>query len=52
MRDLFDSLDFWIEDGWYVGRFPHVPGVFSQGETLADLQCNLLDAYHLMTEPL
>jgi hypothetical protein len=24
-------LQYWIDDGWYVGRLKEVPGVFSQG---------------------
>ncbi len=44
------SLDYWIEDGWYVGRLKEVPGVFSQGETLQELEINIIDAYKLMLE--
>jgi predicted RNase H-like HicB family nuclease len=36
--------------GGYVGRPKEVPGVFSQGETLAELEENIRDAYHLMME--
>ena len=25
------TLEYWIDDGWYVGRLREVPGVFSQG---------------------
>ena len=28
------TLEYWQDDGWYVGKFREVPGVFSQGETL------------------
>ena len=44
------TLEYWIDDGWYVGRLSEVPGVFSQGETLEELQENICDAYHLMME--
>ena len=44
------TLQYWIEDDWYVGRLKDVPGVFSQGRTLADLEANIRDAYRLMTE--
>lgn len=37
-------LEYWIEDGWYVGQLKDVPGVFSQGETLEELQENIKDA--------
>ena len=44
------TLDYWIDDGWYVGKLREVPGVFSQGETLEELQLNVKDAYHLVTQ--
>lgn len=44
------TLDYWIDDGWYVGKLREVPGVFSQGESLAELKVNIQDAYRLMTE--
>ena len=44
------TLEYWIEDGWYVGKLKEVPGVFSQGETLEELEENILDAYQLMIE--
>ena len=43
-------LEFWLDDGWYVGRLKGVPGVFSQGESLADLEENIRDAYRMMVE--
>lgn len=42
------TLDFWIDDGWYVGKLREVPGVFSQGKTLQELKINIKDAYDLM----
>ena len=42
------TLEYWVEDGWYVGRLKEVPGVFSQGETLDELEQNIQDAYRLM----
>jgi predicted RNase H-like HicB family nuclease len=42
------TLEYWIDDGWYVGRLKEVPGVFSQGETLEELEENIRDAYQLM----
>lgn len=41
-------LEYWIEDNWYVGHLKDVPGVFSQGETLEELQENIKDAYQMM----
>ena len=28
------TLEYWKDDGWYVGKIKEIPGVFSQGETL------------------
>ena len=47
MRRKF-TLEYWIDDGWYVGKLKEVPGVFSQGECLKDLEDNIRDAYQLM----
>ena len=44
------TLEYWLDDGWYVGRLKEVPGVFSQGETLEDLETNIRDAYQLMLD--
>jgi len=44
------TLEYWIDDGWYVGKLREVPGVFSQAETLDELEENIADAYHLMLE--
>jgi len=42
------TLEYWQDDNWYVGRLKEVPGVFSQGETLEELEGNIKDAYKLM----
>ena len=44
------TLEYWIDDGWYVGKLKEVPGVFSQGETLEELEENIKEAYQLMME--
>jgi predicted RNase H-like HicB family nuclease len=49
MTRLF-TLEYWIDDEWYVGRLKEVPGVFSQGETLEELEENIRDAYELMMD--
>lgn len=49
MRRTF-SLEYWIDDDWYVGRIKEIPGVFSQGESLDELEENIKEAYHLMME--
>jgi predicted RNase H-like HicB family nuclease len=43
-------LEYWIDDGWFVGRLQRVPGVFSQGASLAELEENICDAYRMMLE--
>jgi len=42
------TLEYWIDEGWYVDRLKEIPGVFSQGETLEELEDNIRDAYKLM----
>ena len=44
------TLDYWRDERWYVGRVREVPGVFSQGETLAELEENIREAYDLIPE--
>ena len=44
------TLEYWIDDNWYVGRLKEVPGIFSQGETLKNLEENIQDAFELMME--
>ena len=47
---MFFTVEYWQDDGWFVGKLKEVPGVFSQGKTLNELQENHSDAYHLMLE--
>lgn len=42
------TLEFWVDDGWYVGRIKEIPGVFSQGESLEELEENIKDAYRMV----
>jgi predicted RNase H-like HicB family nuclease len=44
------TLEYWRDDGWYVGRLREVPGVFSQGESLPLLEANIRDAYRLLLD--
>jgi predicted RNase H-like HicB family nuclease len=44
------TLEYWQDEGWFVGKLKEVPGVFSQGETLEELKQNILEAYNLMIE--
>lgn len=44
------TLEYWKDDGWYVGKLREVPGVFSQGASLEELEENIQDAYQMMME--
>ena len=44
------QMEYWQDGAWLVGRLPQVPGVFSQGLTLGELEENLRDAYRMMRE--
>jgi predicted RNase H-like HicB family nuclease len=44
------QMEYWKDGRWFVGRLPQVPGVFSQGATVAELEENILDAYRMMLE--
>lgn len=44
------TLEYWVDDDWFVGRLKEFPSVFSQGETLHDLEENIIDAFNLMKE--
>jgi predicted RNase H-like HicB family nuclease len=43
-------LEYWLEDEWYVGRLKGVPGVFSQGKSLEELEDNIRDVFRLMVD--
>ena len=42
------TLEYWRDDDSFVGRLLEVPGVFSQGATLEDLEVNIKDAFELV----
>jgi predicted RNase H-like HicB family nuclease len=44
------TLGYWEDEGWYVGKLRGVPGVFSQGKTLDELENNIREVYSLMME--
>ncbi len=44
------TLEYWIDDSWYIGRLLEIPGVFSQGKTLNELEDNIIDAFNMMYE--
>ena len=44
------TMEYWLDEGWYIGRLKEIPGVFSQAETLEELKENIREVYHLMLE--
>lgn len=44
------TLDYWLDEGWYVGRLREAPEIFSQGQTPDELADNIKDAFALMAE--
>jgi hypothetical protein len=37
------TLEYWLDDGRYVGKLKEVPGVYSQGESPEELEENIRD---------
>jgi predicted RNase H-like HicB family nuclease len=44
------TLEYWIDDDWYVGKLKEILGVFSQGTSLEGLEDNIRDAYLMMED--
>lgn len=44
------SYAYWRDGDWYVGQVRELPSVISQGRTLAELEANLKDAYHVLVQ--
>jgi len=44
------TLEYWRDGDWYVGRLRDVPGVFSQGKSLEELEENIREVFKLMAE--
>ena len=44
------TLDYWFDGMEYLGRLREIPVVYSQGETLSDLEENIRSAYKFMVE--
>ena len=42
------TLEYWIDNGWYIGRIKERPSVLSQGKSLSELTENIQDAYQLL----
>lgn len=44
------TLEYWLDDDWHVGRLREIPGVFSQGSTMEELEENIQDVYELLLD--
>jgi len=44
------TLVYWLDGDWLVGRLRERPDVFSQGQTLQELEENIKEALSLMEE--
>jgi predicted RNase H-like HicB family nuclease len=42
------TLEYWQDDGWFVGRLRESPACFSQGETLEELEANIAEVFHFL----
>ncbi|MBM2814747.1 MAG: type toxin-antitoxin system HicB family antitoxin [Ignavibacteria bacterium] len=42
------TLEYWMDDNYFVGKLIEVPGVFSQAETLDQLVSNIKEVYYLL----
>jgi predicted RNase H-like HicB family nuclease len=42
------TLEYWRDDDWFVGRLREVPGCFSQGATVEELENNVREVYELL----
>ena len=47
MKKTF-TLQYWVENGWYIGELKEIPNVFSQAETLEQLEKNIQEVYSLL----
>lgn len=44
------TLEYWQDEGWFVGHLREVPACFSQGQTLEELEANIAEVFKLMQE--
>ena len=44
------TLEYWLDNGWYIGELKELPNIFSQAESLEDLEKNIQEVYSLMYE--
>ena len=39
------TIEYWYDEGWYIGRLQDMPGIYNQGESLEQLGENIIKAY-------
>ena len=44
------TLEYWLDNDWYVGRLRELPNCFSQGESLLELEENIKEVYAMLLE--
>jgi predicted RNase H-like HicB family nuclease len=44
------NLEYWQDGAWFVGRIKEIPGIFSQGKDMNELETNILDAFFMYYE--
>ena len=44
------TLEYWLDNDWYVGKLRELPNCFSQGESLQELEENIKDVYSMLLE--
>ncbi len=44
------TLEYWLDNDWYVGKLRELPNCFSQGESLQELEENIKEVYSLLLE--
>lgn len=44
------TLEYWSDNGWYIGKLRELPNCFSQGESLQELEENIKEVYSLLLE--
>jgi predicted RNase H-like HicB family nuclease len=42
------TLKYWVDNGMYIGELKEVSNVFSQAETLEELEKNIQEVYSLL----
>ena len=44
------TLEYWVDDGVFVGKLQELPSVFSQGKSYEELVDNIREVYRMVTE--